>query len=63
MLALRTLVSLLASLAVASTIVAAATMWRLLHDPVSLTTTTLGSLLLPLARAVGHALGVIVRQF
>ena len=47
--ALRTLVSLLASLAIAAAIVAATTMWRVLHDPISLAT-SLGGLLVAIAR-------------
>ena len=52
--ATRTLISLLASLGVASAIVAAATIWRLLHDPVGLTT-SLGNLLVPIVQVIGDA--------
>jgi hypothetical protein len=61
MIAIRTLISLLASLAVASTLIAATTMWRVLHDPVNLTT-TLGSALAPVVIGVGHAIIEIARR-
>ena len=63
MLCVRTLVNLLGGLAVAAAILSATTMWHLLHDPVSLTTTRLGTVLLPVAHAIGHAIGVIVHRF
>lgn len=61
MVAIRTLISLLASLAVASTIIAATSMWRFLHDPVNLTT-TLGNTLVPLVAGVGHAIVELARR-
>jgi hypothetical protein len=62
MLCVRTLVNLLGGLAVGSAILAASTMWHVLHDPLSLTTTKLGSVLLPIAHAIGHVLGVIAHR-
>ncbi len=62
MLCVRTTVNLLAGLAVGAAIMAATTMWHLLHDPVSLTTTRLGGVLLPVAHAIGHAIGVIAHR-
>jgi hypothetical protein len=59
--ALRTLTSLLGGLAIAATMIAATTMWRLLHDPVTLTT-TFGSTLAPIAAAVAHAIVAIARR-
>jgi hypothetical protein len=62
MLCVRTLVNLLGGLAIAAAMLAATTMWHLLNDPVSLATTRLGSLLLPVAHAIGHAIGVIAHR-
>jgi hypothetical protein len=61
MFATRTLISLLASLAVVSAILAATTAWLLLHDPVSLTTTH-GNLLVPIVQMIGHAILELVRR-
>ena len=60
MVALRALINLLASLAVAAAIVAGTTIWRLLHDPISVTT-TLGNLLVPIVEVVSRALVALVR--
>ena len=51
MVALRALINLLASLAVAAALIAGTTIWRLLHDPISVTT-TLGNLLVPIVEVV-----------
>jgi hypothetical protein len=61
MVLMRTLVSLLASLAVAATIVATVTIWRVLHDPLTLTP-TLGNVLVPIVEGVGHAIVEVARR-
>ncbi len=61
MVATRALISLLASLAVASAIVAATTIWRLLHDPVGLTT-SLGNLLVPIVQVIGEVIVEVARR-
>jgi hypothetical protein len=63
MFVVRTMVRLLAGFAIAAAIIAATTMWRILQDPVSLTTAPVGSLLLPAAAALAHAIGLLVRRF
>ena len=60
MVVLRALITLLASLGVAAALVAGTTIWRLLHDPVSVTT-TLGNLLVPLVELAARAIVAVVR--
>jgi hypothetical protein len=62
MVSMRMLVSLLASLAVASAIVAATTMWRVLHDPLSLTP-ALGNVLVPIMDGVGRVIAAVAQRF
>jgi hypothetical protein len=59
--AMRTLVSLLASLGVAATLIAVTTIWALLNDPVGLTITH-GNVLIPIVRAIGHAIVDVARH-
>jgi len=56
MVAMRTLVSLLGSMAVAAALMATAIIWLVLHDPVSFTTTAHGNLLMPIVLIVGRAI-------
>jgi hypothetical protein len=62
MVAMRTLVSLLGSMAVAAALMATAIIWLVLHDPVSFTTTAHGNLLMPIVLIIGRAI-VILAQY
>jgi hypothetical protein len=59
--AVRTWVRLLGSLGVAATLIAATTIWALLHDPVGLTITP-GNVLMPIVRLIGHAVVDVARN-
>ena len=61
MVAMRTLVSLLGSMAVAAALMATAIIWLVLHDPVSFTTTAHGNLLMPIVLIVGRAIMSLAR--
>ncbi len=61
MVAMRTLVSLLGSMAVAAALMATAIIWLVLHDPVSFTTTAHGNLLMPIVLIIGRAIVNLAR--
>ena len=59
--AMRTLVSLLTSMAIIAALMATAIIWLVLHDPVSFTTTAHGNLLMPIVLIVGRAIMSLAR--
>jgi hypothetical protein len=62
MVAMRTLVSLLGSMAVAAALMATAIIWLVLHDPVSFTTSAHGNLLMPIVLIVGRAIASLAQH-